>query len=135
MKDLHMTSRTSTPSLGAQVLAAFPFLGKIALQKISGKTPGSPRHPRPCVLRKGVSQGILQKDCSLGARFFKWQHKGNKTRSCERTMALLDRRRTNAQQLTCNIDLSCSCSYHFFSFVLIGLKPFVLKEKVPGEKS
>ena len=37
------------------------------------------------------------------------------------------------QQLTCNIDLSCSFYYLFFSFVLLELKPFVLKGKVPGE--
>ena len=44
------------------------------------------------------------------------------------------RRRTNVQQLTCNIDLSSSFYYLFFSFVLIELKPFVLKGKVLGEK-
>ena len=44
------------------------------------------------------------------------------------------RRRTNVQQLTCNIDLSCSFYYFFFSFVLIELKRFVLKGKVLGEK-
>ena len=38
------------------------------------------------------------------------------------------------QQLTCNIDLSCSFYYFFFSFILIELKPFVLKGKVLGEK-
>ena len=38
------------------------------------------------------------------------------------------------QQLTCNIDLSCSFYYLFFSFVLIELKPFVLKGKALGEK-
>ena len=43
------------------------------------------------------------------------------------------RRRTNAQQLTCNIDLSCSFYYLFFSSVLLELKPFVLKAKVLGE--
>ena len=37
------------------------------------------------------------------------------------------------QQLTCNIDLSNSFDYLFFSFVLIELKPFVLKGKVLGE--
>ena len=37
------------------------------------------------------------------------------------------------QQLTCNIDLSGSFYYLFFSFVLIELKPFVLKGKVLGE--
>ena len=46
----------------------------------------------------------------------------------------VDRRRTNVQQLTCNIDLSNSFYYLFFSFVLIELKPFVLKGKVLGEK-
>ena len=45
-----------------------------------------------------------------------------------------DRRRTNVQQLTCKIDLSNSFYYLFFSFVLIELKPFVLKGKVLGEK-
>ena len=45
----------------------------------------------------------------------------------------LNRRRTNVQQLTCNIDLSNSCYYLFFSFVLIELKPFVLKGKVLGK--
>ena len=44
------------------------------------------------------------------------------------------RRRTNVQQLTCNIDLSCSCCYFFFSFVLIELEPLVLKGKSPGGK-
>ena len=38
------------------------------------------------------------------------------------------------QQLTCKIDLSNSFYYLFFSFVLIELKPFVFKGKVPGEK-
>ena len=38
------------------------------------------------------------------------------------------------QQLTCNIDLSCSFYYLLFSFVLIELKPFDLKGKVLGEK-
>ena len=47
----------------------------------------------------------------------------------------LSRRRTNVQQLTCNINLS-SCSYYLlFSFVLIELKPFVLKGKVLGKNS
>ena len=44
------------------------------------------------------------------------------------------RRRTNVQQLTCKIDLSRSFYYLFFSFVLIELKPFVLKGKSPGGK-
>ena len=35
------------------------------------------------------------------------------------------RRRTNVQQLTCNIGLSNSLYYLLFSFVLIDLKPFV----------
>ena len=37
------------------------------------------------------------------------------------------------QQLTCNIDLSSSFYYLFFSFALIELKPFVLKGQVLGE--
>ena len=45
------------------------------------------------------------------------------------------RRRTNVQQLTCNIDLSRSFYYLFFSFVLFELKPFVLKGKVLGKNS
>ena len=48
---------------------------------------------------------------------------------------VLDRRRTTVQQLTCKIDLSDSFYYLFFSFVLIELKPFVLKGKVPGKNS
>ena len=46
----------------------------------------------------------------------------------------VSRRRTNVQQLTCKIDLSSSFYYLFFSFVLLELKPFVLKGKVLGEK-
>ena len=38
------------------------------------------------------------------------------------------------QQLTCNINLSNSFYYIFFSFVLIELKPFVLKGNVLGEE-
>ena len=38
------------------------------------------------------------------------------------------------QQLTCKIDLSSSFYHLFLSFVLLELKPFVLKGKVPGEK-
>ena len=45
------------------------------------------------------------------------------------------RRRTNVQQLTCNIDLSCSFYCVFFSFVLIGLNPFVLTGESPGGKN
>ena len=45
------------------------------------------------------------------------------------------RRRTNVQQVTCNIDLSCYFSYLFFSFVLIELKPSALKGKVLREKT
>ena len=43
-------------------------------------------------------------------------------------------RRTNVQQLTCNIDLSSSFYYLFLSFVLIELKPSVLKGESPGGK-
>ena len=45
------------------------------------------------------------------------------------------RRRTNVQQLTCNIDLYDYFYYLFFSFVLIELKPFVLKGKSWGNNS
>ena len=38
------------------------------------------------------------------------------------------------QQLTCKSDLPFSFYYLFFSFVLLELKPFVLKGKVLGEK-
>ena len=38
------------------------------------------------------------------------------------------------QQVTCKIDLSNFFYYLFFSFVLLELKPFVLKGKVRGEK-
>ena len=43
------------------------------------------------------------------------------------------RRRTNVQQLTCKINLPFSFYYLFFSFVLLQLKPFVLKGLVLGE--
>ena len=52
----------------------------------------------------------------------------------ELIFVLLFRRRTNVQQLTCKIDLPFSFYYLFFSFVLLELKPFVLKGKVLGEK-
>ena len=52
----------------------------------------------------------------------------------EALFCALFRRRTNVQQLTCKIDLSISFYYLFFSFVLLELKPFVLKGKAPGEK-
>ena len=39
------------------------------------------------------------------------------------------------QQLTCNIDLSCSFYYLFFSFVLLELKPLVLSGKSWGKNS
>ena len=45
-----------------------------------------------------------------------------------------NRRRTNVQQRTCKIDLPFSFYYLFFSFVLLELKPLVLKGKVLGEK-
>ena len=38
------------------------------------------------------------------------------------------------QQLTCKINLPFSFYYLFFSFVLLELKPFVLKGLVLGEK-
>ena len=52
-----------------------------------------------------------------------------------KVLGRLHRRRTNVQQLTCKIDLSSSFYYLFFSFVLIELKPFVLKGSSPGRKS
>ena len=45
------------------------------------------------------------------------------------------RRRTNVQQLRRNIDLSCCFYYLFLSFVLLELKPLVLKGNVLGENS
>ena len=44
------------------------------------------------------------------------------------------RRRTNVQQLTCKIDSSNSFYYLLFSFIILELKPLVLKRKVRGEK-
>ena len=38
------------------------------------------------------------------------------------------------QQLTCNIDLSRPFYFLFFPFVLLELKPFVLKGRGPGGK-
>ena len=46
----------------------------------------------------------------------------------------LGRRRTNVQQLTCNIDLSKSFYYLFFSFVLLELKPLCFEGESPGGK-
>ena len=46
----------------------------------------------------------------------------------------ISRRRKTGQQLTCSIDLSCFFYYFFFSFVLLELKPFVLRGKVLGKK-
>ena len=54
--------------------------------------------------------------------------------SLQETSYQKNRRRTNVQQLTCKIDLSNFFYYLFFSFVLLELKPFVLKGKVLGEK-
>ena len=51
------------------------------------------------------------------------------------SLVYFDRRRTNVQQLTCKIDLSNSFYYLFFSFVLIELKPFVLKGDSWGKNS
>ena len=43
------------------------------------------------------------------------------------------RRRTNVQQLACNINLCCSFYYLFFSFVLIELKPLFWMGKSWGK--
>ena len=43
------------------------------------------------------------------------------------------RERTNVQQLTCKIDSSNSFYYLFFSFIILELKPLVLKGKVRGK--
>ena len=53
---------------------------------------------------------------------------------CAQTRELLLGGGQNVQQLTCKIDLSNSFYYLFFSFVLLELKPFVLKGKVRGGK-
>ena len=65
------TSGSSRPSLGVQVLPSLPsFLGKIAVQEMSGKTSGSPRHPssrhpRPSERRKPLTiQLTLLSSCS-----------------------------------------------------------------------
>ena len=59
---------------------------------------------------------------------------GITTKGMSLAILYINRRRTNVQQLTCKIDLASSFYYLFFSFVLLELKPFVLKGKVPGEK-
>ena len=56
------------------------------------------------------------------------------SRGVSHGVVALNRRRTNVQQQTCNIDLPSSFYYLFFSFVLLELKPFVFKWKVLGEK-
>ena len=43
------------------------------------------------------------------------------------------RRRTNVQQLTCNIGLSCSVYYIFFFFVLLELNPLFWRGKSRGK--
>ena len=62
-----------------------------------------------------------------------WKRRTGRVRNLWTSICFI-RRRTNLQQLTCNIDLSCSLHYLFFAFLLIELKPFVLKEKALGEK-
>ena len=52
----------------------------------------------------------------------------------EATGGPFPKRRTNVQQLTCKIDSSKSFYYLFFSFIILELKPLVLKGKVRGEK-
>ena len=60
---------------------------------------------------------------------------GEKILKITRLPVMIFRRRTNVQQLTCNIDLSNSFYLLvFFSFVLLEQKPFVLKGKVLGEQ-
>ena len=63
------TSGTSRRSLGAQVTGSCPlllhFIGKIAVQKMSGKAPGSPRHPssrhpRPSECQDGNGNGNFE---------------------------------------------------------------------------
>ena len=76
-------------------------------------------------LRNSAFRGHLREMLGLLREFFqrKWPWR------------VANRRRTNVQQLTCNIDLSCYFYYYlFFSFILLELKPFVLKGKVLGEK-
>ena len=58
---------------------------------------------------------------------------GKPTVQLSRTLGF-PRRRTNVQQLTCKIDSSNSFYYLFFSFIILELKPLVLKGKVLGEK-
>ena len=96
----------------------------------------TPSRGRPLPKRK--ISGL--KSLGLGSFFvpdFK-ARKPQRTRICYPTEPLIlageDRRRTNVQQLTCNIDLSRSFYCLFFSFVLIEPKPFVLKES-PGGKN
>ena len=60
-----------------------------------------------------------------------------KARTCSQYTlepAWVFRRRTNVQQLTCKIDSSNSFYYLFFSFIILELKPLVLKGKVLREK-
>ena len=83
--------------------------------RISARLAQNPRHP-------GNFTNIIPK------QFYLCYFLG----SCNRESA--HRRRTNVQQLTCKIDLPISFYYLFFSFVLLELKPFVLKEKDSGEK-
>ena len=95
------------------------FLGKIEVQEMSGKTPGSPRHPSS---RQARPSGCRH-DFRGPPKIPKYHKK-----------TPVFKRRTNVQQLTCKIDSSNSFYYLFFSFIILELKPLVLKGKVRGEK-
>ena len=84
------------------------------------------------------SPEIPQKEGVLGSEIAAQNRKSlstfHRTLKSQCSTASLVRRRTNVQQLTCKIDLSNSFYYLFFSFVILELKPSVLKGKVSGEK-
>ena len=89
----------------------------------------------------GVSKGVLIPHWVGCFKASRWKE-AEEDKSClircneaKRQKGKNDRRRTNVQQLTCNIELSCSFYYLFFSFVLIELNPLLWRGKSRGKNS
>ena len=131
----------SSPALAPSSPVPRPFLARSS----TGPRPVLAR-PRP---KQSSRQNGQKRNLLVGARggFLILRHKSGPEfyRKLARSLSrILSRnhpdnfqpffwRRTNVQQQTCNIDSSSSFYYLFFSFVLIELKPFVLKGQVLGE--
>ena len=86
----------------------------------------------------GCSPGNENRNEGTFAHFLRTMKTGTRVRSPKPPFyktALLSPNAYVGGGQTCNIDLSNYFYYFFFSFVLIELKPFVLKGKVLGEKN